>query len=107
MSTICTHCGGSGHEPEALLQAARKHAALVNGANIIPALKDEIGSAGAAIHAAALQEREQHEARIVCLEDALRAILGRMGDAPVPGSSALILQVPNEDVANWRKVLDQ
>ena len=68
----------------------------------------EIGTAGAAItRSSALQAREQHEARIVSLEAALRDILGRLGDAPVPGSSALILQVPNEDVANWRKVLDQ
>jgi hypothetical protein len=94
----CTRCNGSGTEPDPLNDA---WTALQQA---IDRVYDESQRRG--VRGAAARHRELADARITILEAALRDMLG--GFEPQLGMRGThqILQVPNEDIDNWRKILE-
>jgi len=103
----CTHCGGSGTEPDPVNEAYKALLAVIDGWDAPPMHHNaglDLRNAAFQLRSAAGDEREQHEARVVFLEAALRDILSRFGE-PLRGAMQ-IWRADNEDIRNWQAILD-
>lgn len=102
----CTRCNGSGTEPGEISVALDDLARAANAITAGAASDRELARQGKDLLTAIEVYRGACAARITSLEAALRDILGRFPERRAQQGTHQLLQVPNEDVTNWRKVLD-